>query len=98
MSLSHKADVSADLGRQDDARALHQELVEMRARSYVPNVLLAISTAAVGDRDTAFELLQRACDEREPLLVLVARLTPNLRRLREDPRFADVLRRLALPA
>jgi tetratricopeptide (TPR) repeat protein len=98
MSLSHQGDVYADLGRLDDARALHQEIVEMSTRSYVPNVLLAISAAALGDRDQAFELLQRACDEREPLLVLIARVAPNLRRLRDDPRFADVRRRLALPA
>jgi Flp pilus assembly protein TadD len=98
MSLSHQADVYADLGRLDDARVLHQELVEMSTRSYVPNALLAISAAALGDRDQAFERLQRACDEREPLLVLIARVTPNLRRLRDDPRFADVRRRLALPA
>ena len=43
------------------------------------------------------EYAQQSCDEREPGMVLFARLFPNMQRLREDPRFADVLRRLALP-
>jgi hypothetical protein len=43
------------------------------------------------------EFAQQSCGEREPAMVLFAGLFPNLRRLRADPRFADVLRRLALP-
>jgi hypothetical protein len=46
--------------------------------------------------DGAIEYAQQACDEREPGLVIMTRVFPNVRRLREDPRFAEVLRRLAL--
>jgi hypothetical protein len=57
----------------------------------------SIIAAAIDDTDAAIGLAHQSCDEREPLLVLFARNSPNLRRLRDDPRFADVRRRLALP-
>ena len=87
----------ADCGRLADARALHQELLSRRARGYISYWGLALASAAVGDMDAAMEYAQQSCDEREPSLVIMARLFQNARRLREDPRFADVLRRLALP-
>jgi hypothetical protein len=58
---------------------------------------VAIAAAASGDMDAAIDFARQACDEREPLLVLEARLFPDMQPLRDDPRFAEVLRRLALP-
>ena len=87
----------ADCGRLAEARALHDELLARRARGYVSYLALAVTSACVGDMDAAMEYAQQSCDEREPAMVLFARLFPNMQRLRDDPRFADVLRRLALP-
>jgi hypothetical protein len=87
----------AECGRLGEARAIHDELQARRARGHVLYLTQSITAAAIGDTDTAIELAHQSCDEREPLLVLFARNFPTLRRLREDPRFADVLRRLALP-
>ena len=56
-----------------------------------------VSSVAVGDFDSAIDLALQACDEREPILVLYSRVFPDLQPLREDPRFAEVLRRLAYP-
>jgi serine/threonine-protein kinase len=96
--MAHRAVACADCGRHVEARALHEELRTKRAMGYVPYFSLAISASAIGDMDGAIEYAQQACDEREPLLVIMTRVFPNARRLREDPRFADVLRRLALPS
>jgi Flp pilus assembly protein TadD len=95
--LVHMAIAYADCGRLAEARALHDELMSKRARGHVTYLSLALTSAAVGDMDAAMEYAQQSCDEREPGLMLFARVFPNLRRLRADPRFADVLRRLALP-
>ncbi len=56
-----------------------------------------MSAAAVGEQDLAMDLARQACDEREPVLIFTARNFPDARRLRDDPRFAEVLRRLAFP-
>jgi hypothetical protein len=95
--MAHRAIACADCGRHAEARALHEELRTKRAQGYVPYFSLAISASAIGDMDGAIEYAQQACDEREPGLVIMTRVFPNGRRLREDSRFAEVLRRLALP-
>ncbi|MGH9199731.1 MAG: hypothetical protein ACRD2A_00660 [Vicinamibacterales bacterium] len=59
--------------------------------------MLAMAASAVGDQDQAIEFAQQASDQREPVLIILARVWPHYRRLREDPRFSDVIRRLAFP-
>jgi serine/threonine-protein kinase len=95
--MAHRAIACADCGRHAEARALHEELRTKRAQGYVPYFSLAVSASAIGDMDGAIEYAEQACDEREPGLVIMARVFPNMRRLRADARFADVLRRLAFP-
>ena len=96
-TLSHLAMTYADWGKPDEARALHEELLAMRARVHVPCGTLAISAAASGDMDAAIDFAQQSCDEREPNLLILARVFPDYQRLRADSRFAAVLQRLALP-
>lgn len=96
--LAHLAIVYADCGKPADARAIHEELLATRTRRYVSYTSLSLTASAVGDMDAAIEFANQACDEREPLLAIFARVFPDLQRLRDDPRFAGVLRRLALPA
>jgi len=95
--MVHMAVAYADSGRKAEAQALHDELIARRARSYVTYLSHAVTASAVGDMDAAIEFAQQACDHREPAMTLFAANFPNLKRLRDDPRFADVLRRLALP-
>ncbi len=96
-TLANAAVACADWGKPAEARRLHEEVLALSARSYVPLAQLAASAAAVGEQDLALDFVRRACDEREPILIIMARLFPDSRRIREDPRFADVLRRLAFP-
>ena len=84
-------------GKIMEARAIHEELLARRAREYVPWSALALTASSFGDMDAAIEFAHQAADEREPPLLSFARVFPDWQRLRDDPRFADVLRRLALP-
>jgi tetratricopeptide (TPR) repeat protein len=54
---------------------------------------LAYTYARLGDRDAAFQFLQRAYDQRDSGL-LQARVDPDLDPLRGDPRFGDLLKRI----
>ena len=96
--LVHLAVAYAECGKFAEARGIAEELMARRSRGYVAYLTQALLAAVLGDMDTAMERAQQSCDEREPVMVLFARNFRNLRRLRDDPRFADVLRRLALPA
>ena len=51
--------------------------------------------AALGDRDTAIDDLERAFDERSSWLVYV-NVSPLLKPLRSEPRFIALLERLGL--
>jgi tetratricopeptide (TPR) repeat protein len=97
-TLGHGVLMYADWGRPADARALWGEIQARVSRGeYFCCTTRAIAAAAVGEQDLALELSQQACDEREPLLILMARTFPDSQCLRDDPRFAQVLRRLSLP-
>lgn len=50
---------------------------------------------ALGQVDRAFRWLERAADDREPLVIYLA-VDPLYEPLRADPRFAALLRRLGL--
>ena len=55
----------------------------------------AVLHGAAGELDAAFEHLDRALDVRDPALVYLA-VAPQWDSLRDDPRFADRLGRMAL--
>jgi DNA-binding winged helix-turn-helix (wHTH) protein len=55
----------------------------------------AVLHGAAGELDAAFEHLDRALDQRDPALVHLA-VAPQWDCLRDDPRFADRLKRMAL--
>ncbi len=57
---------------------------------------LAIAYSIAGDRDQAFQYLEKAFSDGDNELLLVIRY-PALDPLRSDPRYADLMRRLGLP-
>jgi hypothetical protein len=57
---------------------------------------VAMAMAVTGERDKAFEYLNKAFADNEIELVLCIRY-PTLDPIRSDPRYADLMRRLNLP-
>jgi TolB-like protein/Tfp pilus assembly protein PilF/predicted Ser/Thr protein kinase len=57
---------------------------------------VALASALAGDRDQAFEYLEKAYSDGDSELLFVIRY-PALDPLRSDPRFKDLMRRLGLP-
>jgi TolB-like protein/Flp pilus assembly protein TadD len=65
------------------------------AEGYVAELNLARVYAGLGDADRAFEQLEIAYAKREPW-ILALKVSPGFDTIRDDPRFADLLRRIGV--
>ncbi len=93
--ISDLAYAYAVAGRRDEARRTLAQLQDAAKRRYVPPVYVARVHAAMGENAQALALLNRAFQERSDQLTGL-RVDPAFDRLRADPRFADLLRRVGL--
>ena len=96
ISLAWLAHAKALAGAPDEARAIMSRLESHLPGAYVPGYHLALAHAGMGDRDRAFELLGRACAQREPA-VFNLNVEHRFDPLRRDPRYASLLQQLRLP-
>jgi tetratricopeptide (TPR) repeat protein len=83
-------------GKRREAQAVIEELNERSKLSYISPVVIAFIHAALGEKDQAFAGLDKAYDGRDYILVFL-KVDPMFDRLRSDPRFADLMRRVGLP-
>jgi eukaryotic-like serine/threonine-protein kinase len=77
------------------ARKVLDELNQLSKRRYVSSVGVALIHTGLGDKDRAFEALQRAYDEHDFSLVFL-KVAPWFQSLRRDNRFRDLLSRMSL--
>ena len=78
------------MGRADEARDIMRRLDQLATTQYVPFVTRAEVHAALGDRDTAVDLLRQGIDRREAYIFALRRL-PEFAPLLEDPRAQRVI-------
>ncbi len=64
-------------------------------QGYVSPVVIAELYARLGEKDKAFEWLEKAYQERARLVYL--KVAPGFEGLRSDSRYADLVRRVGLP-
>lgn len=81
--------------REDKAREIIRNLVKLSQSRYVPSDDIAVIYSGLGDKDRAFEWLNKAYDERSAQLVYL-KINPMFYPLRDDPRYADLVRRIGL--
>jgi len=86
----------SSLGRVGDVEAIRDELLARARREHVQSSVLAIVAASLGRMDDTFELLERACDEHDGILVYSKRY-PFFRLLQNDPRMERIYRRMGFP-
>jgi serine/threonine protein kinase/Flp pilus assembly protein TadD len=94
--LSALAHAYALAGKRNEAKRILGQLLLMRQQRYVSPYEIAVIHVGLGERDQAFEWLERAYREHSGWLSYLNvefRLDP----LRSDPRFADLVRRVGLP-
>ena len=84
-------------GKKDEATKVVGELLELNERRYVTPAALVFSYTGLGDKDQAFVWMEKSYEERSNFMAYLKAI-PLLDPLRSDPRFADLLRRVGLPA
>ncbi|HKP85988.1 MAG TPA: protein kinase, partial [Blastocatellia bacterium] len=82
-------------GKRTDAEVSLEALKELSKRIYVSPYSLARVHAGLGQNDDAFEWLEKVHQERHGILVYI-KVEPVFESLSSDPRFHDLLRRMAL--
>ena len=73
-------------------------LNEMSAHSYIAPYNVGLIYAGLGEKEVAFDWLNRAYNARSYLLAEYLNTDPHLDGLRSDSRFSDLHRRVGLPA
>jgi tetratricopeptide (TPR) repeat protein len=82
--------------KKQEATAILRDLLQMSSRQYVSPYSVALVYAGLGDKDAAFRWLDKAYEERSVRLINIA-VHPRFAGLRDDPRFAALVRRIGLP-
>jgi tetratricopeptide (TPR) repeat protein len=83
-------------GRRIEARQMLDELTHLSKQEYVLPASKAIVYAGLGEKDNAFEWLEKGYEERSLGGGETIKVDPVWDSLRSDPRFADLLRRMNL--
>jgi serine/threonine-protein kinase len=85
--------VYAVTGRRPDALKILQRLDELQKHRFVSTISRVYVYAGLGDKDKAFEWLEKAYQERSDSLAWF-KFDPESKNLRDDPRFAALMRKI----
>jgi TolB-like protein/DNA-binding winged helix-turn-helix (wHTH) protein/tetratricopeptide (TPR) repeat protein len=86
----------ASAGKKEEAMDVLQQLKEIGDHRYVDPCLTAHIHVALGEKESAFECLDRACETRAAWVPYLA-MDPWFDPLRHNPKFEDLLQRAGLP-
>ncbi len=82
-------------GRKAEARKIIGDLREQSKKRYIAPSVIAAIYAALGEKDEGFVWLDKAYEEHDFILVLL-KVEPMFEKLRSDPRFTVLLKRVGL--
>jgi serine/threonine-protein kinase len=85
--------VYAESGKRGKAREVLEKLKDMSRQRYVSPLDLALIYIGLGDKEQAFEQLEKAYEDRSGWLINL-KVEPRFDGLRSEPRFQDLLRRV----
>ena len=87
----------ATAGNRAEAEKIVHQFLRQSETSYVSPYMVATVYAGLGEKDKAFEYLEKAYQERSSDLPYFLRADLRIDNLRPDPRFQDLLRRMNFP-
>ena len=82
-------------GKRDEALKILHEQKQLAKHSYISPYNFAIICTGLGDKDRAFEWLEKAYEERSQALVHL-KSRPMFDTLRSDPRYTELLWKMNL--
>jgi hypothetical protein len=82
-------------GQRSEAQSALDELRRRAQQEHVDPLAFAWANIGVGDKDAAFEWLERGYEERSSWIIFL-KVHPYYEPLRSNPRFTDLLRRTGL--
>jgi tetratricopeptide (TPR) repeat protein len=83
------------MGRRNDALKMLDKLTQMSKDRYISPYYFALVYTGLGEKDKAFEWLEKALREREGRMTLI-KVDVLLNELHTDPRFSNLLKRVGL--
>jgi tetratricopeptide (TPR) repeat protein len=86
----------ARAGDAAEARKILKDLIDRSTRTYVQPMSIAAIHGALGNKDDAFQWLQKSLGDRSIWLIYL-KVDPAFDYLRQDQRFSEVLRQVGLP-
>ena len=90
--MSHAYAVS---GKRDEAVKALGQMNESAKQRYVPAYGFAVAHAGLGEKDQAFQWLERSLQD-HAWDITYLKVDPLMDNLRSDPRFADLVKRIGL--
>jgi hypothetical protein len=87
----------AATGQAREARRRVADIERLSRSTFVPAFELGLMRVALGDTDLAFDWFRRSCDIKEPRLTGIG-FHRGVDPIRQDPRFAELLACVGLPA
>jgi tetratricopeptide (TPR) repeat protein len=82
-------------GQKDEALKIVEELKELSKQRYISPYCFALIYAGLGENDEAMEFLNMAYEEHASELIYL-KVDPFLDKLRSNPRFKDLLKKVCL--
>jgi tetratricopeptide (TPR) repeat protein len=95
-TIAFRGHILAQLGQRAEAGVAIRVLTQLSKQRYVPPYNIAMVHLGLGETDAALDWLERAFETRDVRLTFLA-VEPKWESIREEPRFQDLLTRLALP-
>jgi tetratricopeptide (TPR) repeat protein len=87
----------ATTGRRAEALRILREWQRQSQTSYVSPYMIATVYASLGEKNKAFEYLEKAYEEKSSDLPYFLKADLRVDNLRSDPRFQDLMRRMNFP-
>ena len=91
------AHASAVAGKRIEAERILRELQTQSKTRYVSPYMIAVIYAGLGNKNEAFEFLEKAYKEKSPDLAYFLKADLRIDALRSDPRFQHLLHRMNFP-